>query len=144
MSKSTRLVRHYIERENNELQHERRIAMNYTLLVYDSPADFALRSDSEKQQTYWASWSHYVKEIRDAGVLRGGAGLELPQNATILKIIDGQRQVQDGPFAETKEQIGGIFIIEVPDLETALDWAARAPLSNEGSVEVRPNLPQMN
>jgi hypothetical protein len=110
--------------------------MNYTLLVYFSPADFALRSDPEKQQ----AWSHYAKALSDAGVMRGGSVLEFPQNASTLKIIDGQRQVQDGPFTNTKEQIGGFFTIEVPDLDTALDWAARAPLSNEGSIEVRPNI----
>jgi hypothetical protein len=118
--------------------------MNYTLLIYFSPADFAMRNSPEEQQTYWASWAQYAKDIKDAGILRGGASLELPQNATTLKIIDGQRQVQDGPFADTKEQLGGLFIIEVPDLDTALDWAARAPLSKEGSIEVRPNMPSKN
>jgi hypothetical protein len=118
--------------------------MNYTVLMYFSPADFAMRSNSENQQAYWASWAHYAKELKEAGIMRGGASLELPQNATTLKIIDGQRLVQDGPFADTKEQLGGFFIIEVPDLDTALDWAARAPLSKDGTVEVRPNMPLNN
>jgi hypothetical protein len=61
--------------------------------------------------------------------------------ATTVRIRDGRRQVEDGPFADTKEQLGGYFVIEVPDLDTALDWAAKAPSALTASVEVRPVLP---
>jgi hypothetical protein len=72
-----------------------------------------------------------------------GDGLQGPMLATTLRVIDGKRHVQDGPFADTKEQLGGYFVIEVPDLDAALDWAAKAPCALTGSVEVRPVLPPM-
>ena len=64
-----------------------------------------------------------------------------PHAATTLRLRDGQRVVEDGPFADTKEQLGGYFVIEVPDLDAALDWAAKAPSARTASVEVRPILP---
>jgi hypothetical protein len=70
----------------------------------------------------------------------GGSGLQLPETATTLRLQKGQRQVQDGPFADTKEQLGGYFIINVPDVDTALDWAARIPAAPGSVIEVRPNL----
>jgi len=79
-----------------------------------------------------------------AGVMVKGDGLQSPMLATTVRVIDGKRQVQDGPFADSKEQLGGYFIIEVPDLDTALDWAARAPSAVSASVEVRPVLPPLN
>lgn len=114
--------------------------MNYTILIYESPADFAARTDPEKLQDYRAKWPPYIQALRDAGVFAGGAGLELPETATTIKMRDGQRLVQDGPYADTKEQLGGFVIVDVPDLDTALDWAARCPTE---VTEVRPNLPGM-
>jgi hypothetical protein len=70
----------------------------------------------------------------------GGAGLQPPPLATTVRLREGKRQVQDGPFADTKEQLGGYYVIEVPGLDQALDWAARCPSVSSGSVEVRPNL----
>ncbi len=117
--------------------------MNYTLLIYERPADFADRTDPEQQQALWASWAPYTQALREAGVFVGGAGLRPPETATTLKLRGGQRLVQDGPYADTKEQLGGYFIIEVPDLDTALDWAARCPVAPGGVIEVRPNRPPM-
>lgn len=114
--------------------------MNYTILIYELPASFALRSDPEKQQAYWARWPHYKQALVDAGVFVGGAGLQLPDTATTLRMRDGKRQVQDGPFADTKEQLGGFFIINVPDLDAALEWAARCPVEPDDVLEVRPHL----
>lgn len=102
--------------------------MNYTILIYESAANFALRTDAEKQEAYWAAWSPYRKALEDAGVFVTGAGLQPPETGTTVKLRDGQRLVQDGPFADTKEQLGGFFIIDVPDLDTALEWAAGRPL----------------
>ena len=79
--------------------------------------------------------------LRDAGVMVGGAGLQLPEVATTVKLHEGKRLVQDGPYADTKEQLGGYFIIDVPDLDTALDWAARCPVAPGSVIEVRPNVP---
>jgi hypothetical protein len=72
-----------------------------------------------------------------------GDGLQGPHAATTLRVRDGKRSVEDGPYADTKEQLGGYFVIEVPDLDTALDWAAKAPSALTASVEVRPVLPPM-
>jgi hypothetical protein len=82
----------------------------------------------------------YMQAIKDAGIFKGGAGLEPSDTATTVRVKDGRRSVQDGPYADTKEQLGGFFIIDVPDLDTALDWAARYPAGPSGVVEVRPNM----
>jgi hypothetical protein len=117
-------------------------AMNYTILIYETAADFARRKDADakKRAAYWAEWPPYAQALKDAGVFVGGAGLQPPETATLLKLRDGQRHVQDGPYADTKEQLGGYFIINVPNLDAALDWAARIPQSPGRVFEVRPNL----
>jgi hypothetical protein len=115
--------------------------MNYTMLVYETQDDFARRTDPVRQSAYLAAWPPYAQALRDAGVFVGGAGLLPPETGTTLKLRDGKRLVQDGPYAETKEQLGGFFIIDVPDLDTALDWASRCPAAPSGTVEIRPNIP---
>ena len=72
--------------------------MNYTILIYETPADFAVRTDPDKQQAYWAAWPPYSKALKDAGVFVSGAGLQPPETATTLRFRDQQRLVQDGPF----------------------------------------------
>ena len=116
--------------------------MNYTVLIYETPEDFAVRNDPdpEKRDAYWAVWPAYTKALKDAGIFVGGAGLEPPETATTLKFREGKRLVQDGPYAETKEQLGGFYMIDVPDLDTALEWAARCPRAPGRVYEVRPNL----
>jgi hypothetical protein len=118
--------------------------MEYTLMFYLSPEEFAARSDPEKGREFWAAFMPYVKAIREAGVFVSGAGLQPPAASTTLRLRNGQRLVQDGPYADTKEQLGGFVVIKVPDLDAALDWAARYPAGDSGLVEVRPNLPQAN
>ena len=116
--------------------------MNYTILIYETAADFAMRNDPDpkKREAYWAAWPPYAKALKDAGVFVGGTGLQPPEAATTLKFRNGERLVQDGPYADTKEQLGGFFIISVPDLDSALDWAARIPHAAGRVFEVRPNL----
>jgi hypothetical protein len=98
--------------------------MNYTLLFYQSPTEFAARTDPAKRDKFWASFMPYMKALQDAGIIVAGAGLEPPETGTTMRLgADGQRYVQDGPYADTKEQLGGLFIINVPDLDTALEWA---------------------
>jgi hypothetical protein len=70
-----------------------------------------------------------------------GNGLQAPEMGTTVRLRDGKRQVQDGPIADTKEHLGGYFIIQAPTLDVALEWAARAPCTASGSAEVRPVLP---
>lgn len=118
--------------------------MGFTILIHETPDDFAARTDPARQQAYWARLPPYIKALREAGVLVGGAGLEPPGTATFLKQRNGQATVQDGPYAEAKEQLAGYFILNVPDLDTALAWASRYPITAGGTVEVRPNLPPMH
>jgi hypothetical protein len=117
--------------------------MHYSLLLFQSPADFANRNDPKKREAFLGSFKPYMKALADAGIYVAGAGLQPPELATTVRHRDGKRQVQDGPFADTKEQLGGIIVIDVPDLDTALDWAARFP-TDGGGVEVRPNSPPLD
>ncbi len=114
--------------------------MKYTILIYESEADFTARTDEHRKDAYWGAWRAYVKALDDGGVKAGGSALLPPHAATTIRDRDGKRQVQDGPYAETKEQLGGYILIDVPDLDTALEWAARCPAASRGAVEVRPNL----
>lgn len=115
--------------------------MQYAILVYETPAELAAREDPARAGAYWAAYTAYSQALVEAGVARGGAGLHPPAMATTVRLRGGQRQVQDGPFADTKELLGGLFLIDVPDLDAALEWAARCPAAATGSVEVRPQLP---
>jgi len=117
--------------------------MKYSILCFESPAEFAARTDPSKMAAYWGAVGQYMKALKDAGVFAGGAGLELPDTATTVRYRNGERLVQDGPYADTKEQLGGLFIIEVPNLDSALEWAARFPQQPGRVIEVRPNLMPM-
>ncbi|MGI8991918.1 MAG: YciI family protein [Bryobacteraceae bacterium] len=119
--------------------------MNYTILICETAADFAVRNDpdAKKRADYWAAWPPYQKALKDAGVYVSGAGLQPPETATTLRFRGDERIVQDGPYADTKEQLGGFFIIDAPDLDSALEWAARCPRSPGRVIEVRPNMPPM-
>jgi hypothetical protein len=83
-------------------------------------------------------WDAYTRALHDAGVLVSGAGLHPPDLATTVRVREGRRVVVDGPFMETKEHLIGYVVIEVSDLDAALDWAARVPNARTGSVEIRP------
>lgn len=113
--------------------------MQYAMLIHEPATDFARRDDP----TYWGAWTAYIGALNAAGVMTGGNGLQPPGTATTLRLRDGGRHVQDGPFADTKEQLGGFIVLEVADLETALDWAARCPAAGTGSLELRQVLPPM-
>jgi hypothetical protein len=118
--------------------------MNYMLMLNETAAEFARRADPGETEAYWGGWNAFIGAMAAAGVIVKGDGLQGPTLATTVRIVDGRRHVQDGPFADTKEQLGGYFVIDVPDLDAALDWAARAPCALTGSVEVRPVLPPMS
>lgn len=111
------------------------------LLLFNSPAeDLEREQDDPDSQTYWESWRLYIGACHAAGIVRGGNGLGPPATATTVRIRDDERHVQDGPFADTKELLGGYLVIEVPTLDEAIGWAARSPSSGSGSTEVRPVL----
>ena len=113
------------------------------LLLNESEGDFAQRNDPSQAGAYWGGWSAFIGAMAQAGIIVSGSGLLGPDTATTVRIRDGKRLVQDGPFADAKEQLGGYFVIEVPDLDAALEWAARAPSASGASVEVRPLMPPM-
>jgi len=115
--------------------------MKYTILIYENESDFSARTGGPRKEAYWGSYRAYAQALTEAGIMVGGAPLQPPPLATTVRQRDGKRQVQDGPYAETKEQLGGYIVIDVPDLDKALDWAARCPAAATGAVEVRPNLP---
>ena len=114
--------------------------MRYAVLIYESPKDFESRGGGPSDP-YIAAWRAYHKALVAAGVYVGGEPLKDVGTATTVRLKDGRRHVQDGPFVEAKEQLGGFHIIDVPDLDTALAWAARCPSAARGSVEVRPVWP---
>lgn len=114
--------------------------MHYTLLIYQSPDEFAARTDPARQGAFWAGFLAYYNALKEAGVVVSGAGLQTPDTATTVQFDKGQRLVQDGPYAETKEQLGGLFVIDVPNLDAALDWASRYATAPGRVIEVRPNL----
>ena len=111
--------------------------MEYLMMFYESPEDFA-RRDGPQAQAQFGSWLAYIGAMKEAGVMRAGNGLQGPMTGTSLRIRGDKRQVQDGPFADTKEQLGGYVLLDVADLDAALEWAARAPCAATGGVELRP------
>ncbi|MEJ8822423.1 YciI family protein [Variovorax humicola] len=111
--------------------------MQYMLMFYVTPDDLAKYGD-ERAEAHKASWMAYVGAIYQSGTVLSGEGLLPPSTATTLRVRGDKRQVQDGPFADTKEQLGGYFILDVPHIDAALEWAARAPCASTGGVEVRP------
>ena len=110
------------------------------LLIYETPDDFGRRSDEQPTELIGA-WRAYYRALIDAGVYVGGAPLEAPATGATVRVHGGQRRVQDGPYADTKEQLGGQLILELPSLDDDLDWAARCPTAATGAVEVRPVSP---
>ena len=114
--------------------------MQFMLILNETADDFAARANPAQAGEYWGGWNAFIGAMAQAGVIVKGDGLQGPHAATTLRLQNGQRMVQDGPFADSKEQLGGYFVIEVPDLDAALDWAARAPCAHTGSVEIRPIL----
>jgi len=114
--------------------------MQFALLIYESPEAFATRKKDEND-LYTGAWRAYYKALVDAGGYVGGDPLEVPETATTLRVSEGKRRVQDGPYADTKEQLGGFVVLELSSLDAALDWAARCPTASSGAVEVRPLAP---
>jgi hypothetical protein len=111
--------------------------MKYILMDYVNEAGWPILTTAEKE--HWlGAYRAYMEAMTNAGVLRSSAGLEPTSTATTVRAANGKPQVLDGPYADSKEQLGGFHIIDVPDLDAALSWAARSPTSMHGVVEVRP------
>jgi hypothetical protein len=111
--------------------------MEYLMLLY-SQEDGWNAMTPEQQQQGIAAYRAYGEAAQKAGIMKGSNRLRPVASATTVRMADGKSQVLDGPFVESKEQLGGYYLIDVPDLDTALEWAARCPGSSHGTVEVRP------
>jgi len=111
--------------------------MKYMLLIYGNEAALQSASKAEVDRISPA-YAAYVEALKKAGVLVGGERLQRSTAATTVRVANGKTQVLNGPYAEAKEQLGGYFLIEAPDLDAALTWAARCPGASQGAIEVRP------
>ena len=112
-------------------------AKRYIALIYtDETADQA-QSEQEAQETM-AAYFAFTEEARAAGVNLGGDALHATSTATTVRVRDGKTQTTDGPYVETKEQLGGFYILKADDLDEAIKWAAKIPGAKHGSIEVRP------
>jgi hypothetical protein len=110
--------------------------VKFMMLIYETAEDFNARSNGRSDALFGA-WRAYYKALIDAGVYVSGSPLQPPSVGTTITIRGGRRHVQDGPYADTKEQLGGQIILDVPSLDAALDWAARCPTASTGAVEIR-------
>jgi hypothetical protein len=115
--------------------------MQFALLIYESPEAFATRKKDDNDP-YIGAWRIYYKALVEAGTYVGGDALEVPEAGTTVRLNEGKRRVQDGPYADTKEQLAGSLILELPSLDAAVNWAARCPAASAGAVEVRPLAPE--
>lgn len=110
--------------------------MKVMMLILESPEDFAHRDGGPAGQAYWASWQAYSAAVNDKTV--GGNILAHGKTATTLRVRDGGRVIQDGPYADSKESLGGYMIFEVESMDEALELAASCPAAVTGAVELRP------
>jgi hypothetical protein len=111
--------------------------MKYALLFHETTEHFARRGEPG----FMEAWMAYINAIHASGIFVSGAGLLPPESGTLVSVRDGKRRVHDGPYAETKEFLGGLVVIDAPNLDVALEWAARSPAAGYSAVEVRPLLP---
>ena len=107
----------------------------YMLLIY-SPADS--RPTPDEMEAEMPKWFSYTQELQESGAMVAGDALQPVETATTVRVRDGETVISDGPFAETKEALGGYYLVDVPDLDAALAWAAKIPNVGYGSIEVRP------
>lgn len=111
--------------------------MQYMLMLYANEGGWNSLTKTEQDQGV-AAYAAYTEALTKAGALVSGGRLQPTAVATTVRIADGKSQVLDGPYVESKEQLGGYYLIDVPNLDAALSWAARCPTASHGVVEVRP------
>lgn len=118
--------------------------MHYLLLLTYDPAESAasghLRA-AERQDDVFDNWTAYTRALHEAGVLVEGAALRGADSATTVRVRSAKRLISDGPFVETTEQLAGYYVIDVPDLDAAIEWAAKVPNVRMGAVDIRPLAP---
>jgi hypothetical protein len=110
--------------------------MQYLLMIYGEESGWNKMSKADQERGA-AAYMAYTEALKTAGVLSGSNRLRDTTTATTVRAVDGKTQVLDGPYADTKEQLGGYYLIDVPDLDAALSWASRCPAVHHGTVEVR-------
>ena len=111
--------------------------MQYLLLIH-SDEKALLAATQEETGTILAAYGAYMKAMADAGVSKGGLRLRPTSTATTVRVKNGKTHALNGPYAEVKEQLGGYFLIDAPDSDSAISWAARCPGAEYGAIEVRP------
>jgi len=111
--------------------------MQYLLMLYSQEGVWDKMTKAEQEQGM-AAYMAYTEALKKAGVFVGSNRLRPSSSATTVKVANGKSQVLDGPFVDSKEQVGGYFLIEAPDLDAAISWAARCPGASHGTIEVRP------
>ena len=111
--------------------------MQYLLMIYAHEGGWAKLTKAEQEQGE-AAYTGYTEALKKAGVLAGSNRLQPSAAATTVRLANGNQQVLDGPYADSKEQLGGYYLIDVADLDAAISWAARCPGAAHGTVEVRP------
>jgi hypothetical protein len=113
--------------------------MRYALLIYANEQAWASQTE-EQSQAQFQEYMAFTKDIVDRGIRQAGEALQPTATATTVRVRDGETMTTDGPFAETKEQLGGFYIVDCKDLDEAIEVAARIPDARGGSIEVRPIL----
>jgi hypothetical protein len=111
--------------------------MKYLLTIYNDESRYGEATPQELQQMM-AAYEAFGREVSEANAMLGGEGLSPSSTATTVRVRDGETLTSDGPFAETREQLGGYYLLECRDLDEALGWAAKIPGALDGAIEVRP------
>jgi hypothetical protein len=111
--------------------------MEYLLLIYDDEKTWENMPEAERNGVY-AEYGAFTTALQQSGALVGANQLQPTGTATTVRVRDGEQLVTDGPFAETKEQLGGYYLIDVETVDEALEWAAKIPSARYGEIEVRP------
>ena len=111
--------------------------MQYLLMLYANETGWSKMTKAQQEQGY-AAYMAYTEALKKAGAWVGSNRLQPISTATTVRVTDGKSQVLDGPYIDSKEQLGGYYLIDVPDLDTAISWAARCPGAGHGTIEVRP------
>ena len=111
--------------------------MQYLLMLHVEEAGWSKLTKAQQEEGA-AAYLAYTEALKQAGVHKGSNRLQPTSTATTVRVANGKSQVLDGPYIESKEQIAGYYLIDVPDLDAAISWAARCPAASHGAVEVRP------
>ena len=112
--------------------------MQYLLLIYGDEANGWESLSEEEQGEIFQAYGTYTEELEKSGAMVGGNALQPTQTATTVRVRNDETLTTDGPFAETKEQLGGYYLVDVGSLDAALEWAAKIPGAKYGAIEVRP------